>query len=287
MADLQAWRENLTRLTFIYSYRRGSFILSSGRQSNYYIDGKQATMSPEGLYQTALYIISSLQQSGIRADAVGGLTLGADAIAAGVTALSCTSPGAAPLPSFIVRKEAKKHGTRSQIEGPFTRGCRAVIVDDVLTTGASVLNAAAAVEAAGSRVAAVYVLVDRLEGGRENVTGAGYSLHAILTRAELEAMQEQLEARYPKLTASLQGENVDWPGLPWEELSARQERIAEAVRRYAMALYRKSREEAVVREELSAAPQAILKIIKAAEFHPHGAQEALRLLAGLTGKQAD
>lgn len=284
MTDLHTWRENLIRLTFIYSYRSGSFILSSGRESNYYIDGKQVTMSPEGLYQTALYIITSLRQSGVSADAVGGLTLGADAIAAGVTALSHITAGATPLPSFIVRKEAKKHGTRSRIEGPFTRGCRAVIVDDVLTTGASVLNAAAAVEEAGGRVEAVYVLVDRLEGGRENITGAGYSLNSILTRAELEAMQGLLEARYPGLTASLQGKNVDWVNLPWGELSGQRGRIAEALQRYGTELYRKSREDATVQEELNVAPQVILKIIKAAEFHPDGEKEALRLLAALTGK---
>ena len=146
------------------------------------------------------------------------------------------------------------------------------------------MNAAAAVEEAGGRVEAVYVLVDRLEGGRENITGAGYSLNSILTRAELEAMQGLLEARYPGLTASLQGKNVDWVNLPWGELSGQRGRIAEALQRYGTELYRKSREDATVQEELNVAPQVILKIIKAAEFHPDGEKEALRLLAALTGK---
>ena len=149
-------QHRLLLLTYIYSYQSGTFTLSSGRSSNYYIDGKQVTMAPEGLYTTAQYILASLQQRRVHAEAIGGLTLGADPIAAAVAILSeiwskDMKPAAtsAPLVSFIVRKETKNHGTRSRIEGPFYHGMRAVIVDDVLTTGASVLNAASAVETAG------------------------------------------------------------------------------------------------------------------------------------------
>ncbi|MEW5785632.1 MAG: orotate phosphoribosyltransferase [Bacillota bacterium] len=279
MTELAALRKNLTRLTFIYGYQSGSFTLSSGRKSSYYIDGKQVTMSPEGLYETARFIISSLADRGIKAEAVGGLTLGADSIAAGVCVLSHLDPGTNALSSFIVRKEAKKHGTQSRIEGPFYRNLQAVIVDDVLTTGASVLSAAAAVVEAGGRVATVFVLVDRMEGGYENVAAAGFPLEAILNRADLEALQRQLEEYYPSLTAALQEEAADWTELPWKELSNRRPRLAAALEEYAVSLFREFPRGTTDQAETKAAAQRLLKVIKAAEFHPAGEEEALRLLA--------
>lgn len=283
-------RHKLLLLTYIYSYRHGNFLLSSGRRSSYYIDGKQVTMAPEGLCLTAQYILASLQQRRIGVDAIGGLTLGADPIAAGVAALSnvwaqgeAAPHSLTPLTSFIVRKEAKGHGTRSRIEGPFYRGMRAVIVDDVLTTGASVLAAASAVEEAGGSVGAIYVLVDRLEGGRENIEKAGYPLDAAMSRDSLEELQRQMERRYPALSGALQAEEVPWGELPWEELQPHFPSLAALLKEVSQKAAAAEKENRLSRAELEKTAGRLFSAIKAAVYHPAGKAEAMRL-AGLLQK---
>ncbi len=276
--DLESLREKLLRLTFVYGYQCGRFVLSSGRTSSYYIDGKQVTMSPDGLAATAAFMIASLRKNKIPADAAGGLTLGADSIAAAVAVLSRNKEGLAPLSCFIVRKEQKGHGTRSRIEGPFYSGIRAVIVDDVLTTGASILSAAKAVEEAGGRVAAGYVLADRMEGGYEAVTAAGYPLEAIITRAELEALQQRLEKRYPLLFASLQQEAVDWRSVPWAETAATDPGLHARLERLTNRLGRIRPDESG-KVFSAAAAREVLRAVKAVELLPDGKEEALKILA--------
>ncbi|HOJ84050.1 MAG: orotate phosphoribosyltransferase [Dethiobacteria bacterium] len=281
---LDELRHKLLLLTFIYSYRCGRFLLSSGRYSSYYIDGKQVTMAPEGLYATAQYILASMQQRRIRADAIGGLTLGADPIAAGVAALSniwAQKEGAPasliPLPSFIVRKETKGHGTRSRIEGPFYRGMRTVIVDDVLTTGASILSAASAVEEAGGSVCAVYVLVDRMEGGRENIEQAGYLLDAAVSRDSLDKLQRQMERRYPALSGALQAEEVAWKELPWEELQPDYPSLAAVLKELSAKAAAAGKDKRLSRLELEKTAGRFFSALKAALYHPAGEAEAMRL----------
>ena len=156
-------------------------VLTSGRVSNYYIDAKMTTLDPKGANLTARLFLEVLKSYDI--NAIGGYTLGADPIVSAVAALSAETER--PLPAFIVRKEPKKHGERKMIEGPFERGWRVAVVDDVVTTGGSTLKACKAVEEEGGKVVVALTLVDRLEGGRENLEKQGYTFVSLLTRDDL------------------------------------------------------------------------------------------------------
>jgi orotate phosphoribosyltransferase len=156
-------------------------VLTSGRTSNYYIDAKMTTLDPKGANLTARLFLEILKEFDI--DAIGGYTLGADPIVSAVAALSVET--GRPLPAFIVRKEPKKHGERKMIEGPFETGWKVAVVDDVVTTGSSTLKACQAVEDEGGKVVLALTLVDRLEGGRENLEGQGYRFISLLTRQDL------------------------------------------------------------------------------------------------------
>src|SRR5215204_5021429 len=162
------------------SARRGRFTLSSGQESTLYIDARLTTMSPEGLALIGPLGLAALQESGWNVQAVGGLTLGADPVAYAIAYASAQQGRL--IRAFTVRKEAKTHGTGKLVEGPFRSGDRVAIVEDVITTGGSALRAAEAVRAAGGEIAGVLALVDREEGGREALEGAGLRVHA-LTRA--------------------------------------------------------------------------------------------------------
>jgi orotate phosphoribosyltransferase len=165
------------------SIKRGSFTLSSGRKSDYYLDCKLTTLNPEGAVLTGHTILELLEAHGIRADAIGGLTMGADPIVAAVVALSHLQ--GKPLPGFLVRKEPKAHGRRKQIEGmEENQASRVVIVDEVCTSGESTLLAIRAAEEAGLQVVAVVSLVDREEGGSD-LLKKDYTYHAIFTAKEL------------------------------------------------------------------------------------------------------
>jgi orotate phosphoribosyltransferase len=156
-------------------------VLTSGRTSTYYIDAKMTTLDPKGANLVARLILDVLKPFDI--DAVGGFTLGADPIVSAVAALSAETER--PLPAFIVRKEPKKHGERKMIEGPFQPGWRVVVIDDVVTTGGSTLKACQAVEEEGGKVVLTLAIVDRLEGGRENLEAKGYKFISLLTRDDL------------------------------------------------------------------------------------------------------
>lgn len=178
---LEANRERLEELLREHSLMFGDFTLASGRKSNYYFDSKKTTLLPEGAYLVAAEILKLLREKGIEADAIGGLTLGADPIVCPVAALSHLA--GTPLRAFIVRKEAKGHGTGRQIEGTLAPASRVVVVDDVVTTGGSTLKAIEAAEQAGHRVVAVICIVDREEGGTEKL--AAWPFHPLFRRAEL------------------------------------------------------------------------------------------------------
>ena len=148
------------------SITRGDFVLASGRRSTFYIDARRTTMAAEGLAVIGALALERLATLGWRPDVVGGLTLGADPVALAIAAASRGSGRDPAVDAFSVRKEAKTHGTGKRIEGCFTPGAAAVIVEDVITTGRSALEAIGAVETAGGRVLGVLAVVDREEGGR-------------------------------------------------------------------------------------------------------------------------
>lgn len=150
----------------------GERTLASGKTSSFYIDGKQVTLDPHGILLVGKVILSML--AGSKVDAVGGPTLGADPIAAAVSLLS--SQTGHPLRAFIVRKEAKKHGMQKMIEGPMLQaGDHVVMLEDVITTGGSVLTAIKEVEKLQAKVVRVICLVDRNEGAAELLAPYHYS----------------------------------------------------------------------------------------------------------------
>ena len=164
-----------------HSLRTGEFTLASGKKSNYYINGKLTTLDARGSYLVARVFLAMLSDD--VPDAVGGPTLGADPIVGSMLALAGMED--LRLKGFIVRKATKDHGTKSLIEGPLAKGDRAVLIEDVITTGGSSLEAIAAVEAMGCEVKRVLAVVDRQEGSKENLGEKGYRFEAIFTAKEL------------------------------------------------------------------------------------------------------
>ena len=159
----------------------GKVRLSSGKESDYYLDERIVTLSPEGAYLTAKIILDMLKD--VEVNAIGGPTLAADPIVGAVTAVSYAE--GKPISGFIVRKEAKGHGMGKQVEGPIESGFKVAIVDGTMTTGTSVLKAIEAVEKEGCQVVKVILLIDRLEGGRERIREQGYNFAAVFTRDDL------------------------------------------------------------------------------------------------------
>jgi orotate phosphoribosyltransferase len=140
-------------------------------------------MSPEGLSLIGPLGLEAIRDRGWTADAVGGLTLGADPIACAISYASAASD--APLRAFTVRKEPKTHGTAKLIEGPFQSGDRVVVIEDTITTGGSARKAVDAVRAAGGTVVGILALVDREEGGREALEADGLMVIALARAAEI------------------------------------------------------------------------------------------------------
>ena len=167
------------------SARRGQFTLASGRQSTLYIDARLTTMSPDGLALIGPLALGALRDAAWSVDAVGGLTLGADPVSYAIAYASAASD--APVRAFTVRKEAKSHGTGRLIEGPFREGDHVAVIEDVITTGGSALRAVDAIRAAGGVVAGVLALVDREEGGREALVGAGLAVIALARASDIVA----------------------------------------------------------------------------------------------------
>jgi orotate phosphoribosyltransferase len=142
-------------------------------------------MSPDGLALIGPLGVSALHAAGWKVDAVGGLTLGADPVSYAIAYASALA--GTPIRAFTVRKEAKAHGTGRLIEGPFREGDRVAVVEDVITTGGSALRAVQAVRDAGGQVAGVLALVDREEGGREALEGAGLPVIALARARDIVA----------------------------------------------------------------------------------------------------
>lgn len=178
-------KKRLKEILLEKSYRKGTFTLTSGKTSDFYIDGKQTTLSAEGGYLCGKLIFELIKEQNEEIKAVGGMTLGADPI---VTAVSIASfLDNSPIPAFIVRKEAKGHGTGNYIEGlgNMEKGSSVALVEDVVTTGGTLLKVIDRVEAAGFKVGLVVTIVERQEGGEETLVKAGYPLKSLFTRKEL------------------------------------------------------------------------------------------------------
>lgn len=176
-------REVLAELLRRQSVRRGDFVLSSGRRSGFYVDARRTTMSGAGQLLIGRLGLAALDDAQWSADAVGGLTLGADPVAYAIA--HAASAAGRTLDAFTVRKEAKGHGAGRTVEGPIDAGARVVVVEDVITTGDSALRAGAALTAFGAAVIGVLALVDREEGGRERIEAAGYPLVSLFGVSEL------------------------------------------------------------------------------------------------------
>jgi len=198
----KTYARQLLELLARTSFRLGQFKLSSGGTSDYYIDCRTTTLHAEGGRLTGHAILELLEAGHIDADAVGGLTMGADPIVSNVATASAwraqSNPGAALLHGFLVRKAEKAHGTGRRIEGFCREGARVVIVDDVCTTGASTINAIEAAQQAGMTVAAVVCIVEREEAnGRPAVEAAakGAPFLRLFTAGDVRAEHvKQLEA---------------------------------------------------------------------------------------------
>ncbi len=174
-------RDRLLELLQTRALEVRDVVLSSGKRSNYYIDCKRVTLSPEGAYLTAKIMLDMI---GHGVSAVGGLTLGADPIVSSIAVLSHIQER--NLPALIIRKEPKKHGTMSFVEGPsLEKGAKVAVVEDVVTTGASILLAIERIAAAGYEPVQALAILDRLEGGRETIEAEGFGLQSVFTRDDL------------------------------------------------------------------------------------------------------
>jgi orotate phosphoribosyltransferase len=174
-------KEKLFRLLNKEALKRGRFILSSGKESGYYLDGRVITLSPEGAYLAAGIILDMVKDEAV--DAIGGPTLGADPMVGALAALSYKNKR--PLKCINVRKEAKEQGTQRQVEGPeLKKGDHVILIDDVATSGKAILEAKQALDKIGVISEKVIVIVDRNQGAVENLAKAGLKLESIFKITE-------------------------------------------------------------------------------------------------------
>jgi orotate phosphoribosyltransferase len=166
-----------------HAYQRKKVILASGRESDFYIDVRKVSLRSDGAYFIAEGMWELMEQLGLTHCAVGGPTLGADPILSSLAYHAHTK--GKQLNTFIVRKEAKEHGMKRVYEGPeLTEGQDVILVDDVATTAGSVLKAHEKLADLKLNVRAIFVVVDRQEGGAENVAAKGLKLYSLLTKSD-------------------------------------------------------------------------------------------------------
>jgi len=164
------------------SLKRGKFTLASGRTSDYYIDARLSSLDPAGASAIAEAILKEIE--GMKVDAVGGMDMGATPIV-GAVAIRSFQLGK-PMPTFVVRKDVKAHGTQKLIEGPIPAGqCNVVIVDDVVTSGGSILKAIDAVEKHGAKVLLAISVLDRNAGAREALETRKIPYRPLLTLGDI------------------------------------------------------------------------------------------------------
>ena len=163
------------------SLKTGDFTLVSGQKSSYYLDGKQITLHSTGLRMICEGLLEMLE--GVPFDAIGGMSIGADPIIGGVLAVAAEQ--GRQLDGFLIRKEAKGHGTDRFVEGPVKKGASVVIIDDVITTGGSSMLAIRRIEEFGCEVVRAVGIVDRLQGGAANFAERNIPFQSLLTVEDL------------------------------------------------------------------------------------------------------
>src|SRR5438309_757026 len=182
-------KEQLRALLQKKSIYRGEFTLASGAKSDFYVDARLTTLDPRGaclIGEVGWELVKeTASRLGKHVNAIGGLTMGADPVALSIGVAAQRQDSSSPLQVFTVRKTAKEHGRQKRIEGNFSSGDSVVVIDDVITTGGSTIQAIDAIEDGGGQIAFVIVLVDREEGGRANIEKRGYKVVPIFTRADL------------------------------------------------------------------------------------------------------
>lgn len=184
MVDTTALKKRLARILVERSYMEGDFTLASGRKSDYYFDCRQTSLHPEGAWCIGSLFNSMLSDLDVKA--VAGMTMGADPLISATSVVSHIL-GRRALAGLIVRKSIKDHGTGRYIEGlaNVQAGDKVAMLEDVVSTGGSVLQACERVCDAGLEVAVICCVLDRGEGGREKLLEAGYQVRSIFTRPEL------------------------------------------------------------------------------------------------------
>ena len=178
--------KRLIELVSELAIQRGEFTLASGRTSSYYVDMRRATLHHEAGPLIGHVMLDMLEEAGFGAgevDAVGGLTMGADPVAAAI--MHAAASRGLDIDAFVVRKEAKDHGMKRQIEGPSIEGRNVVILEDTSTTGGSPIQALEAARNAGANVLAVAVVVDRATGAKEKIEAHGVPYFAALHLEDL------------------------------------------------------------------------------------------------------
>ncbi len=181
--DLHEHKARLAAILYEKSYLAGDFTLTSGRKSDYYFDCRQSSLHPEGAHLVGSIFFEMLKNMDVKA--VAGMTMGADPL---LTATSLAAfAGGRFLPALIVRKTPKGHGTARSVEGlaNVAPGDRVVMLEDVVSTGGSVIKACELVKEAGLVPVSIFCILNREEGAAETIEAAGYPLRSIFTRNDL------------------------------------------------------------------------------------------------------
>jgi orotate phosphoribosyltransferase len=177
-------KDRLLKILKSLSYEEGDFVLASGKRSTYYIDAKETTLNPEGMYLVGNIMYTMVREiSAI--DAVGGVSIGGDPLVCAVVLEAYGKKDS--LVGFLIRKEPKGHGTNRWVEGGrnLKKGMNVIILEDVVTTGGSSLKAIEATEKEGYNVKGIVAILDRLEGGKDSIESKGYIFKSIFTLKDL------------------------------------------------------------------------------------------------------
>jgi len=185
LSGITDMKSGLASLLAAKSYKEGDFTLASGKKSDYYFDCRQTALHPEGSYLLGNIFLRMIREMDVSVHGVAGMTLGADPLVSAVTIVSYLE--GTPLPGMLVRKKAKGYGTDSYLEGTanFEPGAGICMLEDVVTTGASVVRACQRVNNAGYEAKYILCVLDRDEGGRIELEKQGYRLHSIFRREDL------------------------------------------------------------------------------------------------------
>ena len=180
-ASIDADKAELFRILKTQAFSRGKFILSSGKESSFYLDARLVTLSAAGAYLTARVMLDMIDRD--RPEAIGGPTLGADPMVGAIASLS--HQAGKPINTFIIRKQPKPHGKQQQIEGPLLKeGSSVVIIDDVATTGKAFVESIEVLQKMNIKIKQAICVIDRGEGAVEALAKYNVPLKSIFTISE-------------------------------------------------------------------------------------------------------